>query len=67
MTGFDETFLIATAFLVVCVLAGLLIPGRRASSASRVLEPQLAASEAQLAAARSAARDQHGRKLNRTA
>src|SRR5580704_7001784 len=50
VTGFNEAFLTATAFLVVCVLAGLLIPGRRESPPSRVLEPQLAPSEAQLAA-----------------
>ena len=30
VTGFDDTFVMATAFLVVCVLAGLLIPGGRA-------------------------------------
>ncbi|HEY4829443.1 MAG TPA: MFS transporter [Solirubrobacteraceae bacterium] len=32
VTGFQETFILATGFLVVCVLAGLLIPGRRAAS-----------------------------------
>jgi MFS family permease len=42
VTGFDEAFLTATAFLIVCVLAGVLIPGRRTATASMVLEPQLA-------------------------
>src|SRR6201986_1110893 len=49
-TGFEDTFLMATGFLVVCVLAGGLIPGRRASPTPQVLEPQVAASEVQLAA-----------------
>jgi EmrB/QacA subfamily drug resistance transporter len=52
VTGFEDTFLMATGFLVVCVLAGVLIPGRRESAPSRVLEPQLAAGEAQLATTR---------------
>jgi MFS family permease len=43
VTGFVETFVMATAFLVVCVLAGLLIPGRLASSRRVRLEAQLAA------------------------
>ncbi len=43
VTGFVETFVMATLFLVVCVLAGLLIPGRGTRSEARVLEPQLAA------------------------
>jgi len=29
VTGFTETFVMATAFLVVCTAAGFLIPGRR--------------------------------------
>jgi hypothetical protein len=28
-TGFTDTFLMATGFLVVCALAALLVPGRR--------------------------------------
>ena len=47
MTGFEETFLMATGFLVVCILAGLLVPGRRPIPAPIKLEAQL---EAQLAA-----------------
>ena len=47
VTGFEETFLMATGFLVVCILAGLLVPGRRPSPAPIKLEAQL---EAQLAA-----------------
>ncbi len=43
VTGFNEAFLTATAFLIVCVLAGLLIPGRRPAAASLPLEAQLAA------------------------
>jgi MFS family permease len=44
VTGFDDAFLTATAFLVVCVLAGVLIPGRRPTAASLPLDAQLAAS-----------------------
>ncbi len=43
VTGFNEAFLTATGFLVVCVLAGLLIPGRRPAAVSRPLDAQLAA------------------------
>jgi EmrB/QacA subfamily drug resistance transporter len=42
VTGFVDTFVMAAAFLVVCVLAGLLIPGRRAASEPRVLDAHLA-------------------------
>ncbi len=42
VTGFVETFLMATAFLAVCALTGLLIPGRRPVAATRELEPALA-------------------------
>jgi hypothetical protein len=31
VTGFTERFLMATGFLVVCLLAGLLVPKRHAS------------------------------------
>jgi MFS family permease len=42
VTGFEDTFVMAAGFLVVCVFAGLLIPGRRAPSASLKLDAQLA-------------------------
>jgi EmrB/QacA subfamily drug resistance transporter len=32
VTGFEDTFVLATGFLIVCVLASLLIPARRAAS-----------------------------------
>ncbi len=35
VTGFTDTYLMATAFLVVCVLAGLLIPAARAAAVGR--------------------------------
>ncbi|HUA69854.1 MAG TPA: MFS transporter [Solirubrobacteraceae bacterium] len=41
VTGFNETFVMAAGFLVVCVLAGLLIPARREAVAPRSLDPQL--------------------------
>jgi MFS family permease len=42
VTGFTETFVMATGFLVVCILAGLLIPGRRPAPAPLKLDAQLA-------------------------
>ncbi len=42
VTGFNEAFLTATGFLVVCVLAGLLIPGRRPVPAPMKLDAQFA-------------------------
>ena len=40
VTGFEDTFVMATGFLVVCVFAGLLIPTRRPTSApARALDP----------------------------
>ncbi|HTX07536.1 MAG TPA: MFS transporter [Solirubrobacteraceae bacterium] len=42
VTGFEETFVMATAFLVVCVLAGLLIPGRQRAQPALALDAQLA-------------------------
>ena len=33
MTGFTDTYVMATAFLVVCVLASLLVPSRRVTAA----------------------------------
>ena len=47
VTGFTNTFWMATAFLVVCTLTGLLIPGRRSAgtaqqpAVTRELEPAL--------------------------
>jgi EmrB/QacA subfamily drug resistance transporter len=41
VTGFEETFIMATGFLIVCMLAGLLIPGRRTAPASLRLDHQL--------------------------
>jgi hypothetical protein len=42
VTGFDDSFVMAAVFLVVCVLAGLLIPGRRVTSAGLALDAKLA-------------------------
>jgi MFS family permease len=42
VTGFVDTFVMAALFLVVCVLAGLLIPGRRVASGTLVLDGHLA-------------------------
>jgi EmrB/QacA subfamily drug resistance transporter len=42
-TGFVETFVMATGFLVVCVLAGTLIPGGRPAAEPLVLDSHLAA------------------------
>jgi hypothetical protein len=42
VTGFTDTFLMAAGFLVVCVLAGLLIPSTRPSRLALRLDPQLA-------------------------
>jgi MFS family permease len=41
VTGFEETFIMATGFLIVCMLAGLLIPGRRTAPAAVKLDHQL--------------------------
>jgi EmrB/QacA subfamily drug resistance transporter len=41
VTGFNDTFVMAAGFLIVCVLAGLLIPARREAVAPRALDPQL--------------------------
>ena len=45
VTGFNETFVMAAAFLVVCLLAGLLVPGRRPASATIKLDPQFATTQ----------------------
>jgi MFS family permease len=42
VTGFTDTFVMATVFLVVCVLAGLLIPSRKPEHRHVHLEPQFA-------------------------
>jgi EmrB/QacA subfamily drug resistance transporter len=41
VTGFDDTFVMATFFLVACVLAELLIPARRTAPAPLALEPDI--------------------------
>jgi EmrB/QacA subfamily drug resistance transporter len=47
VTGFVDSYLMATAFLAVCVLAGLLVPAGRTMADSRRMEPAMAtASEA---------------------
>lgn len=44
VTGFNEGFVLAAAFLIVCTLSGLLIPAHRPAAAPHPLaEPQLAA------------------------
>jgi EmrB/QacA subfamily drug resistance transporter len=43
VTGFVDTFVMATGFLVVCVFAGTLVPGHRRGSEKLLLETQLAA------------------------
>jgi uncharacterized membrane protein YesL len=46
VTGFTETFVMAAAFLVVCLLAGLLVPGRRpATAAALTLDAQFATTQ----------------------
>jgi EmrB/QacA subfamily drug resistance transporter len=42
VTGFEDTFVMATAFLVVCMLAGLLVPARRPAHAPLKLDAQFA-------------------------
>jgi MFS family permease len=42
VTGFTETYVMATLFLVVCVLAGLLVPPLRPAAGSPALEGRLA-------------------------
>ncbi len=41
VTGFNDTFVMAAGFLIVCVLAGLLIPARREAVAPRALDAAL--------------------------
>ena len=42
VTGFDATFLMATVFLIVCVLASTLVPGEPQAEALAPLEGVLA-------------------------
>jgi MFS family permease len=42
VTGFTSTYVMATAFLVVCVLAGTLVPGRGRSADSRRFDQRVA-------------------------
>jgi EmrB/QacA subfamily drug resistance transporter len=39
LTGFTDTYLMATGFLIVCVLAGLLVPRLRLTAAPLTLKP----------------------------
>jgi MFS family permease len=43
VTGFVDTFVMAAAFLVVCVLAGTLVPGRRRTAEPLRIDPHFAA------------------------
>jgi hypothetical protein len=43
VTGFEDTFVMAAVFLVWCLVAGMLVPGRRRRSEAIRLESQLAA------------------------
>ena len=43
VTGFEETFVMAAVFLIVSVVAGMLVPGRRRRGEALRLESQLAA------------------------
>ncbi|MCW3056540.1 MAG: transporter [Solirubrobacterales bacterium] len=45
VTGFTETFLMATGFLLVCLLAGVLVPRGSAVEAGRAEVGELAAPE----------------------
>jgi len=46
VTGFTDTFVMATAFLLVCAAAALLIPSRRATAAVTSLEPAVSTEQA---------------------
>ncbi|HEY4780159.1 MAG TPA: MFS transporter, partial [Solirubrobacterales bacterium] len=45
VTGFTETFLMATGFLVLCFVAGLLVPKIRASTEPSGTDPAIAVAE----------------------
>ncbi len=45
VTGFTDSYVLATVFLVVCVLAGLLVPRPQVGATSRLRERPLAVSE----------------------
>jgi ornithine cyclodeaminase/alanine dehydrogenase-like protein (mu-crystallin family) len=42
VTGFIDTFVMATAFLIVCMLSALLVPAARSAAPSVKLEGKLA-------------------------
>ena len=46
VSGFVDTYVMATVFLIVCVLAGLLVPGAAERAGSRTSEEPLAVSKA---------------------
>ena len=45
VTGFTDSFVLATGFLVVCAFAGLLIPGRPKAADAPEWEPALSSSQ----------------------
>ena len=45
VTGFTETFLMATGFLVLCFVAGLLVPKMRAATGPSNPDPAVAVAE----------------------
>jgi MFS family permease len=45
VTGFTDTYVMAASFLVVCVLAGLLVPGGRTVTRPSPVEGQLATAQ----------------------
>ena len=45
VTGFTETFLMATGFLVACLVAGMLVPKPRAEEAAPEVAPAAMATE----------------------
>jgi MFS family permease len=45
VTGFTETFLMATGFLLVCLLAGTLVPRQRANAVATPASPELSRDE----------------------
>ncbi|HUE25977.1 MAG TPA: MFS transporter [Solirubrobacteraceae bacterium] len=45
VTGFTDTYVLATVFLVVCVFAGLLVPGGRTAMVTSGVDSQLATAQ----------------------
>jgi len=45
LTGFTDTFLMATGILIVCVFAGLLVPGSGRERQAVVIDGQLASAQ----------------------